>query len=104
MSAVAFSEKDQRSLRHRSGEAPTAARKEAKIRDAVEADLPALIGIYNAAVATRISTAQLEPITVAGRRDCLSEHSPNCLPVWVAEIERCLRGWLRLECSIQRCV
>ena len=35
-----------------------------KIRDAVEADLPAIIDIYNAAVATRISTAQLEPVTV----------------------------------------
>src|SRR6266542_2889917 len=65
--------------------------------DAVEADLPAIIGIYNAAVATRISTAQLEPVTVAGRRDWLSEHSPNRHPFWVAEIDRCVRGWLSFK-------
>jgi len=103
MSAVAFSEKDQRSLRHRSGEAPTAARKEVKIRDAVEADLPAIIGIYNAAVATRISTAQLEPVTVAGRRDWLSEHSPDHYPFWVAEIDGCVRGWLSFKSFLPRC-
>ena len=33
---------------------------EMKIRDAVESDLPAIIKIYNAAVAIRVATAQLE--------------------------------------------
>ena len=43
------------------------------IRNATESDLPAIIDIYNAAIATRISTAQLEPVTVESRRDWLSE-------------------------------
>ncbi len=37
-----------------------AANREMKIRDARDADLPAIIRIYNAAIVTRISTAQLE--------------------------------------------
>jgi hypothetical protein len=37
---------------------------EMKIRDAIEADLPGIIEIYNATVSTRIVTAELEPTTV----------------------------------------
>ena len=103
MSAVAFSEKDRRFLQHGSGQAPTAARKELKIRDAVEADLPAIIGIYNAAIATRISTAQLEPVTVESRRHWLSEHSSDRYPFWVAEIDGRVRGWLSFKSFLPRC-
>src|SRR5438046_10754765 len=102
MSAVAFSEKDRRFLRHYSGQAPAPAEK-AKIRNASEADLPAIIKIYNAAVATRISTAQLEPVTVASRRHWLSEHSPDRYPFWVAEIDRCVCGWLSFKSFLPRC-
>jgi len=45
-----------------------AARDEMKIRDVVESDLPAIIKIYNAAVATRVATAQLESVTLEERR------------------------------------
>ena len=34
------------------------------IRDAVEVDVPAIVMIYNAAVTTRIATAQLEPVSI----------------------------------------
>ena len=37
------------------------------LRDAAERDLPAIVEIYNASVATRMATAQLEPVTVADR-------------------------------------
>ena len=45
----------------------TAAADEMKIRDAVESDLPAIIKIYNAAIVTRIATAQLETVTLEER-------------------------------------
>ena len=32
------------------------------LRDATEADLPAIVEIHSAAIASRISTAQLEPV------------------------------------------
>ena len=54
------------------------------IRDALEADLPAIIEIYNAATATRISTALLEPVTVEERRPWFQRHSPDRFPLWVA--------------------
>jgi len=74
-----------------------------KIRDAVEADLPAIIDIYNAAVATRLSTAQLEPVTVESRRNWLSEHSSDRHPLWVAEVDGHVIGWLSFKSFLPRC-
>src|SRR5437773_8041166 len=73
------------------------------IRDAVEADLPSIIEIYNAAIASRIATAQLEPITIEQRRDWLSEHSPEHYPFWVAETERRVIGWINFKTFLPRC-
>lgn len=81
----------------------TAATEEMKIREAVEADLPAIIDIYNAAVATRIATAQLEPVTLEERRDWLKEHSPDRHPFWVLEIDGQVAGWLSLKSFLPRC-
>jgi L-amino acid N-acyltransferase YncA len=80
-----------------------AAREEMRIRDAVEADLPAIIDIYNAAVATRVSTAQLEPVTIEERRDWLREHSPERHPFWVLEKDGEVAGWLSFKSFLPRC-
>jgi len=76
---------------------------EVKIRDAVQSDLPAIIKIYNAAIATRIATAQLEPVTLDDRRNWLKEHSPDRQPFWVLEIDRQIAGWLTLKPFLPRC-
>ena len=76
---------------------------EMKIRDAVEADLPAIIDIYNVAIATRMSTAQLDPVTVESRRRWLSEHSPDRHPFWVTEIDGQIAGWLTIKSFLPRC-
>ena len=73
------------------------------IRDAVESDLPAIIRIYNAAIATRMATAQLESVTLEARRDWLKQHSPDRHPFWVAEIGRQIAGWLTLKAFLERC-
>ena len=75
----------------------TAAREEAIIRDAVERDLPAIIDIYNAAIATRISTARLNPVTLQARRNWLNEHSPERHPFWVIESDGDVAGWLTIK-------
>ena len=54
-------------------------------RDAVVADLPRIVEIYNFAVATRESSCDLEPTTVAARQESFSKHSPDHRPMWVAE-------------------
>lgn len=41
--------------------------------------------IYNFAVATRESTCDLEPTTVAARRESFSKHTRDRRPIWVAE-------------------
>ncbi|MEP6604141.1 MAG: N-acetyltransferase family protein [Spartobacteria bacterium] len=74
-----------------------------KIRDAVDVDLPAIVSIYNAAVATRMSTAQLDPVTVEERRDWIGEHSPDRHPFWVIDCEGAVAGWLTIKPFIQRC-
>jgi L-amino acid N-acyltransferase YncA len=73
-----------------------------KIRDAVADDLPAIVDIYNTAVATRTSTAQLEPVTVESRRDWLAEHTPDRHPFWVLEIDTLVAGWLTLKSFLPR--
>lgn len=54
-------------------------------RDAVEADLPRIVEIYNLAVATRSCSCDLEPTTVEARLPGFRAHRPNHRPLWVAE-------------------
>jgi len=72
----------------------TAATEEIKIRDAAEADLPAIVEIHNETIASRISTAQLDPVTVEGRREWFRAHSPTQYPIWVADLDGAIAGWL----------
>src|SRR3989440_833892 len=72
------------------------------IRDAAEADLPAIIEIYNAATATRTSTALFEPVSVEERLPWFRRHSPNEFPLWVAEIDGQIAGWLSFHEFIRR--
>jgi phosphinothricin acetyltransferase len=72
------------------------------IRDALEADLPAIVAIYNAATATRISTALFEPVSVEERLPWFHQHSPGCFPLWVAEIDGHIAGWLSFHEFIRR--
>ena len=73
------------------------------IRDAVEADLPAIVEIYNATVPTRMVTAELEPTTVEARLPWFLEHSPEQYPFWVAESDGRVIGWLDFKKFLPRC-
>ena len=73
------------------------------IRDALEADLPAIVEIYNATVPTRLVTAELELTTVEARLPWFREHSPEQYPFWVAESEGCVIGWLDFKKFLPRC-
>jgi phosphinothricin acetyltransferase len=73
------------------------------IRDAVEADLPAILEIYNATVPTRMVTAELEPTTVEARLQWFRDHSPKHYPFWVAESEGRVIGWLDFKRFLPRC-
>ena len=81
----------------------TAATEEIKIRDAAEADLPAIVEIHNAAIASGSSTAQLDPVTVEGQREWFRAHSPALYPIWVADLDSAIGGWLSFREFLPRC-
>ena len=54
------------------------------IVDAVPSDLTQIVAIYNQNIASRVVTADLEPVTVADRRGWFEGHSPTHRPLWVA--------------------
>lgn len=55
------------------------------IRDAVEADLPAIVEIYNSTIACRLVTADIEAISVESRLSWFHSHTPDHRPLWVME-------------------
>lgn len=48
-------------------------------------DLPAIVAIYNSTVASRETTADTEPVSVASRHTWFAEHAPDSRPLWVAQ-------------------
>jgi L-amino acid N-acyltransferase YncA len=68
-----------------------------QIRDATIHDLPAIVDIYNSTVPTRMVTADLEPVSVASRQKWFADHSAARRPLWVAEEDGRVAGWLSLS-------
>ena len=69
------------------------------IRDAVAADLPAVVDIYNASIPGRMATADLAPVSVADRQAWFAEFDPGRRPLWIygsADYAQVL-GWLSLR-------
>jgi len=67
------------------------------IRDAVAADLPAIVRIYNAAIPARMATADTEPVAVDSRRAWFAEHDARSRPLWVAAVDNAIIGWLSFQ-------
>lgn len=64
-------------------------------RDAQIEDLPAIVEIYNSIVASRMVTADTDPVTVEQRIDWFQEHRPERRPVWMVETtEGKIVGWV----------
>jgi L-amino acid N-acyltransferase YncA len=68
-----------------------------KIRDAVAEDLPAVVGIYNSTIPSRVVSADTEPVSVEQRLPWFDEHEPSRRPIWVMENGEEVIGWLSLS-------
>jgi phosphinothricin acetyltransferase len=64
------------------------------IRDATVADLPAIVAVYNSTVPSRMVTADTTPVSVESRQKWFDEHRPERRPLWVAEEQGEITGWL----------
>lgn len=82
---------------------PATPQPNAPVRDAAEADLPAIVAIYNATIPTRMITADLEPVTVESRRAWFAAHQPASRPLWVwCDEGGAVRAWLSFDPFHQR--
>jgi phosphinothricin acetyltransferase len=66
------------------------------IRPALRADLSRVVDIYNASIAGRMATADLEPQPVSAREAWFAEHGPRW-PLWVDERDGVILGWASLS-------
>jgi phosphinothricin acetyltransferase len=67
------------------------------VRDATEADLPAITQIYNATIPGRMVTADTEPVSVESRVPWFRAHNPQSRPLWVVVDGATVCGWLSLN-------
>lgn len=67
------------------------------IRNAVINDLEAIVEIYNHAVKTNKSTADIEPVEVSSRLKWFEEHDLNKYPIFVYEEDNKVIGWISLS-------
>ena len=63
-------------------------------RNATRLDLSPIVEIYNAAIPSRLVTADLGPVSVESRIDWFEQHKPDFRPLWVAERDGRVAGWL----------
>ena len=66
------------------------------IRDARDADLPAIVAIYNASIPGRLATADTDPVSVESRRAWFEDRAWDRHPIWVSEQDGDgqVAGWL----------
>lgn len=63
-------------------------------RTAKRDDLEQIVEIYNATVPSRQVTADTIPVSVESRIAWFEEHAPDFRPLWVAEADDRIVGWL----------
>jgi phosphinothricin acetyltransferase len=68
-----------------------------KFRNATIDDLPAIVAIYNSTVASRMVTADTEPVSVADKLNWFNQHHSK-RPLWVVENENNgIIGWISFQ-------
>jgi len=72
--------------------------KNIQYRDAVRGDLDSIVRIYNSTVASRLVTADTEPVSVESKVKWFEDHNPVKRPIWVVESEADgIIGWVSFK-------
>ncbi|WP_034981295.1 GNAT family N-acetyltransferase [Epilithonimonas tenax] len=67
-------------------------------RDATLDDLPKIVEIYNSTVASRLVTADLEPVSVESKIDWFHDHNSETRPLWMVEdVQKNTIGWVSFQ-------
>lgn len=65
--------------------------------NAVPTDLPQIVEIYNSTVASRVVTADTEPVSVASRQKWFDEHNAEERPLLMVFDENEVVGWVSFQ-------
>ncbi|MDP1802289.1 MAG: N-acetyltransferase family protein [Bacteroidota bacterium] len=57
-------------------------------------DLPKIVATYNSTVASRLVTADLEPVSNESKLDWFNAHSPERRPLWLVIMDNEYSGWM----------
>lgn len=60
-------------------------------------DLLWIVGVYNSTIASRASTADLEPVSVESRVEWFTQHQKRNRPLWIAEEHGVQVGWVSIS-------
>jgi L-amino acid N-acyltransferase YncA len=61
---------------------------------AQQADLEKIVATYNSTVASRLVTADLEPVSVGSKQAWFDAHSPEKRPLWIITLDHAYAGWM----------
>lgn len=70
---------------------------ELNYRNAQPSDLECIVAIYNTTVASRMVTADTDPITVESRKQWFDEHNADRRPLWMVEERGVVVGWVSFQ-------
>jgi L-amino acid N-acyltransferase YncA len=61
---------------------------------AKESDLKRIVDTYNSTVASRLVTADLEPVSVESKKPWFNSHDQTKRPLWIVNLEGTYAGWM----------
>ncbi|MES2566084.1 MAG: N-acetyltransferase family protein [Bacteroidota bacterium] len=61
---------------------------------AQQTDLTKIVTTYNSTVASRLVTADLEPVTIESKQAWFDAHSSDRRPLWIIKVDEKYAGWM----------
>lgn len=67
-------------------------------RDATLEDLPKIVEIYNSTVASRLVTADIEPVSIDSKINWFHQHNSEFRPLWIVlDSDKNMVGWVSFQ-------